>query len=111
MQSGEFGTVLRRLYKGLKYASIGMIAVSAIVIGRETANFYTVCYDITPFLGYAFLGAVGAGLWIGVVRPLRRYWLIPAAVKPPTDDSSVTSATIDQVVLRAHFLGKLAENL
>jgi putative membrane protein len=107
---GEFGGLVRRLWRTLKYASWGMIAVSAVVIFREVKAIFDAAYETHPALGWAFLALVLVLLWIGVVRPIRRYWAIPAAVKPPRD-GRLEHAGAAEVARRARFLVKVADNL
>jgi putative membrane protein len=106
----EFGGLLRKVFRGIKYASWAMIAVSGLVIGREVKAIFDSAWDIHPVLGWAFLALVAALLWVGVVRPVRRYWAVPAAVKPPRD-GRIAHAGAGEVARRARFLTKVADNL
>lgn len=108
--TGEFGGVLRKLFKGLRYASLAMIGISALVIVREVASLHGIAHDVHPALGWVFLGGVGVLVWIGVVRPVRRYWAVPAAIRPPKSVRLATATAAD-VARRARFLAKVAENL
>jgi hypothetical protein len=87
-----------------------MIAISAIVIFREVKGIFDTAWDVHPALGWAFLGLVAALLWIGVVRPARRYWAIPAAVKPPRN-GRLAEAGAHEIARRARFLVKVSDNL
>ena len=52
---GEFGGLVRKLFKGVKYASWGMIAVSGLVITREVKGIFDSAWDVHPVLGSALL--------------------------------------------------------
>jgi uncharacterized membrane protein YcjF (UPF0283 family) len=108
--SGELGGLVRRLWRTAKYLSWAMIGISAIVLYREVKGIFDSAYEVHPALGWAFLALVAALLWVGAVRPIRRYWAIPAAVKPPRD-GRLEHAGSAEVARRARFLTKVADNL
>jgi hypothetical protein len=101
---------MRRVFKALRYASLFMIGISAIVIGREVKGLFDAAYDVHPAAGYAFLAAVAVLLWYGAIRPMRRYWAVPAAVRPPAS-GTWADADLGALARRARFLAKVADNL
>ncbi len=109
--NGEFGQMLRRVWTALRWASLGMIVLAVLVVGREVREWFRVAWDINPALGVLFLGVVAAGLWLAVVRPMIRYWAVPAAVRPPDDQGSIQTAAITDLAERGRFLVRLADNL
>ncbi len=109
--TSDFGVLLGRVWTAVRWASLGMIGLTAVVIGREVKNFYDVAAGIHPVVGVLFLGGVGTGLWFGVVRPVRRYWAMPVAVRPTDDQGSIATASVDQLRQRAEFLVRIIDNL
>jgi uncharacterized membrane protein YcjF (UPF0283 family) len=106
----DFGGVMRKLFRVLRYASWGLILVSGIVIAREVWTIGDAAFAVHPALGWAFLVLVAVLLWIGAVRPIRRYWSIPAAVRPPRA-GRLADAGAAEIAARARFLTKVADNL
>jgi putative membrane protein len=108
--AGDFGSVIGKLFRALKYVSWGMILVSGIVLFREVKTLADGAFAIHPVLGWAFLVLVGVLFWIGAVRPIRRYWAIPAAVRPPRS-GRLADADAAAIARRARFLTRVADNL
>lgn len=110
-EPSSFGGAVRRLFDLLRLASLVLLVVSALVVGRETYAIGAWLGGLHWTFGAAFAAAVAFALWRFVVLPFRRYWAMPAAARPPAIDRDLSAATADDVAVRAAFLAKVAENL
>ncbi len=106
----EFGTVLRRLLRAVRYASLGLIAVVGLLLGFRVADIARWFWAIHPFLGIAFLLALGLVLAWFVGRPLYRFFRVPVVMRPPKLPP-VADRKPTHVVRHLRYLGRYVEAL
>ena len=74
---------MRFLFVFLRYASLIIVGVTALVIGREVAGAFSYLEGIHPVLAWAFLVLFFAALGWFVGRPMVRFWRVPVALCQP----------------------------
>jgi putative membrane protein len=79
----DFGSVLRAVFRFARYASYGLILVTAWFLAMRLAEGFRFFADIHPALGWLFLATVLAALAWFVGRPVVRFLRVPVALKPP----------------------------
>ena len=79
----HFGRILRKLLRWARTLSFGLIGVVALLLAFRVAEVFRALHDLNPALGWAFLLALGLGLWLLVGRPLFRFLRMPVVMKPP----------------------------
>lgn len=107
----DFARVIRLILKGMKYASLGIIVIAALVIGREVNAFFRMFHDIHPVLGWAFLALFGVAFALLIVRPCLRYWSVPVALKQPRLPANDDTLTVKDVGRRMAFVERYVRNL
>ena len=79
----SFGSVVRTLFKALRYAGLVFIVLAAWFLGREVFDIYQALAAVHLWLGIGFLAAFAFLFYLAIVRPARRYLRVPLAVRPP----------------------------
>lgn len=79
----DFGRVVGRMFRWIRTLSIGLIAVVVVLLGFRIAEIYGAIHDLNPWLGWAFLLALGLALYVFIVRPLLGFLRMPIVMKPP----------------------------
>lgn len=80
----DFGRVLSTLFRFVRTASYALIGVMLVFMAFRVAEVYRFFADMHPWLGVAFLLALGVLLYLLVGRPIYSFLKVPAALKPPT---------------------------
>ncbi len=79
----DFGRVVGKLFRLIRTLSIGFIVVMVVLLGFRVADVYRAAASLNPWLGWAFLLALGLALYLFVARPLVRFLRMPVVMKPP----------------------------
>lgn len=79
----EFGVVLRRLFRALRWASFGIIGVVVVLLAFRVAEVTAFLAGIHPLLGAAFLLTLFLALAWFVGRPLYQFLRVPPVMRPP----------------------------
>ena len=69
----EFGRILKGVFRWMKTISLGFIVLMAVLLAFRVADVFRAAHELNPALGWAFLVALGLGLWLLVGRPLARF--------------------------------------
>jgi hypothetical protein len=73
---------VHRLVRWLKLIVYGTVGFFALLVVTETAHVYRLASDVSPWLGYVWLGVVlGGFILVGV--PAYRFLQMPRVVQPP----------------------------
>lgn len=79
----DFGRTVGRLFRWIRTLSFLFIGVMIVLLGFRVAEVYRALRDLNPWLGWAFLLALGLALYLLVARPLVRLLRMPVVMKPP----------------------------
>lgn len=109
----DFARILRLLFKALRYASLLIVIVAALVIVRELRAGFVFFEGLFAGGGWAFLALAVIVGWLGLGRPVARYVNVPAALKQPPlpvgDDLSVNDVA-KRLAFVARYVGGLSGN-
>jgi putative membrane protein len=100
-----FASVLRTVFKALRYAGVVFIVLAVWFLGKEAYDIYLACAAVHPWLGYGSLAAFALLFYIAIVRPARRYLRVPLAVRPPDLPGLKGDEAIRPADLRARARG------
>ncbi len=105
-------TLFRRTLRMLKFVSIGIVAVTAVILAEGVADVYATLAVIQPWLGIAFLlllVVVVAQRCLG--PPCVRYWRTPVVSLPPVMPAEGERPTIGHAAARIEHLARTLRRL
>ena len=79
----DFGIVLRRIFRFVRFASYSLIGVMLIFLAFRVAEFYRFLAEVQPWLGVGFLVTFTAAFLWFIGRPIYRFMRMPVVVRPP----------------------------
>lgn len=82
-QIQDFGRVLKRLFRFVRYASFTLIGFMLVFLAFRIAELYQFFADMHPAAGYLFLAVFLALFALLIGRPVARFLRMPVAVRPP----------------------------
>jgi len=83
LQITDLGRALGKVLRWIRRLSYGFIGVMVVLLGFRVAEIHAAVRGVNPWLGWAFLLALGLALYLLVGRPLWRFLRMPVVMKPP----------------------------
>jgi len=96
--------VFKRIFRFIRFISLGVIGVAAIVLAFQVAQIHGTLSDVHPWLGHAFVVVLLALLVWLVGIPIARFLRMPVALKPPVMPDKDEEIRVSHLAARAKFL-------